>query len=43
LQLQVGRVVVLAEKDANLFAQYVGLLLQKKVDVPQRNVLDFWL
>ena len=40
-ELEVGRVVVLAEEDADLFAEDVGLALQEEVDVTEGHVLDF--
>lgn len=40
--LDIWRVVVLAEKDANVVLENIGALLQDQVDVPERHILDLW-
>lgn len=40
--LDIWRVVVLAEKDANVVLKNIGAPLQDQVDVPERYILDLW-
>lgn len=40
--LDIWRVVVLAEKDANVVLKNIGAPLQDQIDVPERYILDLW-
>ena len=42
LNLDVGRVIILAEEDAHFIRQNVGAFLQKEIDVTESYPLNFW-